>query len=182
MPDIILAQYDGSAWLVAGVDHLDALLENSLPPEVSFEIVACREPSEVDALWRYHAGAQAEHSQPWAIHPNIVRRMQGLGTGTAVAFTAWSALLNAEAQRSLGRAAEAAKAQPDAALRLIGQVDPAAGPMPAAMLQMRLQMVEDALAAAGIDRARLRRVIRNPETAGYREELADVIDIHIGEG
>jgi hypothetical protein len=50
------------------------------------------------------------------------------------------------------------------------------------MLQMRLQMVEEALATAGIDRSRLRRVIRAPDTAGYREELADIIDIHIGEG
>jgi hypothetical protein len=180
MPDIILAQFEGTTWLVSGVDHLDDLLANSLPPDVSFEIIACEASTDVDALWRYHAGDQAEYSQPWAIHPNIVRRMQGLGTGMVVVFGAWSALLDKDADRAIARVVEAAKLQPEAPLRLIGQADPAAGPMPTAMLQMRLQMVEDALAKAGLDRARLQRVTRDPATPGYRAELADIIDIHIG--
>ncbi|MCO6417939.1 hypothetical protein JYK14_17475 [Siccirubricoccus sp. KC 17139] len=182
MPDIILAQFEGITWLVAGVDLLDDLLANTLPPETSFEIVTCRESAEVDALWRYHAGDQADFSHPWAIHPNIVRRLQGLGTGIVVSFTPWSALLDNEAKKTVARVAETARAQAEAPLQLIGQADPAGGPMPAAMLQMRLQMLEDALVEAGIDRARLHRVVRDPSHPGYRDEMADLIDIHIGNG
>jgi hypothetical protein len=179
VPDIILAEYDGTCWMVLGVEHLDALLGNTLPPEVSLEFVPCTDISEVDALWRYHAGEEAEHSQPWAIHPNVVRRIKGLGQGTVVAFGPWSALLDAAAQQAIGRVAEMAKAKPEAILRLIGQADPATGPLAQSMLQLRHQMIEAALAAAGVDRARVQRVVWGPADQGYRPDQADKVDIQI---
>ena len=53
--------------------------------------------------------------------------------------------------------------------------------MAAAMLQMRQQMLEDALATAGVDRARLQREARGPEDAGYRAELAETIELKLGQ-
>jgi hypothetical protein len=180
MTDMILAQFQGTTWLVVGTEHLDDLLANTLSPAVTFEIVPCASAKDVDALWRYHAGDAADGAQPWAIHPNIVRRLQGLGTDYAVVFTAWSALLDDAAQQVVARVAQAAKARPEEPLRLVGQADPGGGPMPSAMLQMRQQLIEDALTAAGIDRARLLRVSRGPDDAGYSGELAEIIGIHIG--
>ena len=113
MADIILAEYQGTAWLVLGMDHLDALLDNSLPAEVTVEFVACSSRDDVDALWRYHAGDDAD-DQPWAIHPNIVRRVRGLGGGFTVQFTAWSALLDEAARDTVARVAALAAASPAA--------------------------------------------------------------------
>ena len=76
MADITLAEFNGRVWLVGGEAHLHDLLNNSLPPNVSIELLQCERISGVTDLWVQHCGERDTDGMPWQIHPNIVTRIR----------------------------------------------------------------------------------------------------------
>jgi hypothetical protein len=158
MADILLAECGDGVWLVGGEAHLDDLLANTLPPEVSIELVACDRPADVRALWEQHGGDPAG-GMPWLVHPAIVARVKGTLRGAspdhAVRFSPWSALLDDDAQAVI--AAAAAQVTGEATVTLVEYLDPAGPPAIAALSGLRLQLIADQLAGLGVPRERIGR-------------------------
>ena len=173
--DIVLAECNGTAWLVRGEQHIDDLLGNTLSRHVSIEIIACESKSAVDSLWHGFGGGLDEDGdeQMWLIHPAIVNRARrgvaaGRGEATVV-FAAWSAALDDAAQSALTIAVDAAAARPDAVLAVIRHVPDAAPPMAGEMANLRAGLLEAQLAALGVAPSRMLRetVAGTPETADH---------------
>ena len=71
MDQVKIAFYDGNHWLVAGVQHLDAILAGNEKLACDIIFVSCDTWTELIGVWE-----QPEGDMPWAIHPNIVRRLK----------------------------------------------------------------------------------------------------------
>ncbi len=71
MDEVKIALYDGNSWLVAGVQHLDAILAGNEKLACDITFVSCDTWTELMEIWE-----QPDGDMPWAIHPNIVRRMK----------------------------------------------------------------------------------------------------------
>jgi len=97
MADIILTEYRGKAWLVRGERYIDDLLMNTLPAEVSIEIITCQSESDVRAMWKEDGWEPDSGRMPWMIHPGIINRIRGQQSGRSVVFGQCSALLDANA-------------------------------------------------------------------------------------
>jgi hypothetical protein len=171
MADITLAEFNGRVFLVGGENHLDDLLANTLPANVSIELVQCERQSEIHALWVQLCGEQPNGQLPWAIHPNIAARIRRRSPDYAVFFAQWSALLDADALTVIDAAAAWALENPQAPV-VVAEYADAAGPAAmAALAGVRAQLVEDRLAERGLDRARISRVRRDvTEVPGMAQE------------
>lgn len=71
MDEVKIALYDGNNWLVAGVQHLDAILAGNEKLACDITFVSCDTWTELMEIWE-----QPDGDMPWAIHPNIVRRLK----------------------------------------------------------------------------------------------------------
>ena len=150
MADVTLAEFNGNVWMVGGEQHLDALLFNTLPADVTIELLACASQAELRALWVQHSGGE-DGAEPWVIHPNVARRIRG--GGGAICFAPWSAMLD-EAAHGTIRATAAALA--DGARLTLRQSCPMDAPAGLADLQrLRGQLVAGALVSAGVAAERL---------------------------
>jgi hypothetical protein len=177
MADIILAEYNGNAWLVGGEDHIDDLLNNSLPATVTIELVACESKADIHALWRLHSGEPAETAgDPWLIHPGIVARIRRGAAGFSVVFQQWSAMIDAEAQGVIAAAVSQAAYRPEADVVLTIFLDPAGAPMMADLTRLRARLVEEKLVEAGLLRERIGRAEGSGTGAA-----AERIDLRIGD-
>jgi hypothetical protein len=157
-----LAEYDGNTWVVGGEEHIDDLLANTLPPDVTIELLPCDSKSDVIALWVRNCGPLPDGiiGEPWIIHPGIVNRVRSMSPDYAVFFGQWSAMLDEAALAVIDGAAASAVQNPDAPLFLAEYLDPA-GPAAIADLQrLRMMLIEERLVAKGIDRTRLQRITR----------------------
>ena len=162
MADITLAEFNGNAWLVGGEQHIDDLLANTLPNDVTIEVVPCDSKSDVNALWVQNCGMLPEGigGDPWIIHPAIVNRIRRSSPDHAVFFGQWSALLDEDALAVIHAAARTAREHATAPLFVAEYLDPA-GPRSIADLQsLRANLVEEQLATEGVDRGRLQRIVR----------------------
>ncbi len=65
MADITLAEFNGRVWLVGGETHLHDLLGNTLPKDVSIELIQCEHPSAIRQLWVQHCGEPEGDGMPW---------------------------------------------------------------------------------------------------------------------
>jgi hypothetical protein len=183
MADILLAEFEGRAWLVSGEVHLDDLLANTLSPEVSVELVPCESVAAVRDLWARHGGDPAA-GMPWLVHPNVVDRVMGTMGGAspdhAVMFGPWSALLEPAALAVIEAAAAQANRQPEATVTLAEYLDPAGPQAIADLSRLRAQLIEDQLAGHGVPRERISRVRRAvSEVPGMAQE-SQRVDILIG--
>lgn len=182
MADITLAECNTQVFLVGGEAYLDDLLANTLPAEVSIELVRCERQSDVHALWLQHGGGAEPGDMPWIIHPAIANRIRRRSPDYAVFFTQWSALLDADAEAVVDAAAAWARANPAAPVQIVEYVDADAPPALAGLAALRAQLVEDRLAATGLDRARLIRARRaTTEVPGMTRE-SQRIDIVVRAG
>ena len=156
MATVTLAESDGQVWVVEGDEHVGALLVNELPDGVTVEIVACGTRAAAFALWRERSAEASDGAQPWLINPIIADRIRrSLGTlQRAVAFTPWSAMLDAAAMAELVDAAAWLAANP--AGRLVLRQFASAEPVPglADLQRLRGQLALGALHRAGADPAR----------------------------
>ena len=162
MADITLAEFDGGVWLVGGEPLIDDLLANTLPDDVTIEFVACRNKSDVHALWVQHCGEQAYLGDPWIIHPAIVKRIRRTTPDHAVFFAQWSVFLDDDANAVIRAAARLANGAPDAAPP---PAPPPPPPPPPARggggRTLRAQLITDALQKAGVSAERILRVRRD---------------------
>ena len=182
MADIILAQVGWNTWLVRGEDHLDLLLANMLPPDVTIEFITCQSESEVRGLWSASVANPAMAGPPWLIHPKIAertRRMLGFGGAYGVVFGQWSAAFDANAEGAIANAAEAAVADESASVVLTSYVAIDAPAFAGDLANIRIGMVEKELVARGIA---AERIVRDRQQAGEGEaEKVDQVVIKVGQ-
>jgi hypothetical protein len=139
MADITLAECDGNTWVVGGEQYIDDLLANTLPPDVTIELIACDSKSDVMALWMQNCGPLPDgvYGDPWVIHPAIAQRIRRASPDHAVFFAQWSAMLDADALAVIHAAALRAAEHPEAPVVLAQYLD-----------------------QQGVDRARMQRITR----------------------
>lgn len=177
MADITLAEFNDRVWLVGGEEHIDDLLANTLAPHLSIEIVACASESALRALWIAKSGDPGSAGMPWLIHPDIANRIRGIAPVLAVAFAPWSALLDAAAEGVIDAAARRAADVAAARVEIVSYLDPAGPPRIVTLARLRADLVEDALAARGIARERMARLIRDVGEVPGLEQESRRIDI-----
>jgi hypothetical protein len=176
MADITLAEFNGSVWLVGGEVHLDDLLANTLPAEVSIELVACERKAVVHEMWVRLSGEREYAGDPWIIHPAIVQRFRGKAPEAAegaVMFAPWSVMPDEDGQRMIQAAGARAAADPDMQVTLTEYLDPAAPPGVAELSSLRLRMLEDSLHNAGVPHGRIAR---------QRNDTANIANLAPGAG
>jgi len=177
MADVTLAEFNGRVFLVGGEQHLDDLLANTLPPNVSIELLQCERQSEIHTLWVQHCGEQREGEMPWVIHPNIAARIRRRSPDYAVFFAQWSALLDTEALAVIDAAAHWALQNPQAPVLVVEYADAAGPPAIAALAGVRAQLIEDRMAERGLERARVTRARRDVATVPGMAQESQRVDI-----
>ncbi len=163
MADVTLAECNGNIWLVGGEQHVGALLFNSLPPEVTVEIVQLESAEQVRRLWLQNCGEPSSPSDPMLINPKIADRVRRTSPKRMVFFSQWSAMMDDEAVSVIASAANWLLATPALGARLVEYVDPDAVPGVAELSRLRLTLVREKLAGFGVDRSRLTDESRLPE-------------------
>lgn len=173
MTEIILAEHQRNTWLVAGEEHVDDLLNNTLPANISIRFIACQSHSEVVALWTENRPDASAAGQPWLIHPKIAERAKGKPKELIVVFGAWSVLLDDDALEVVGRAARLAAEQPEAAIQLV--IRAVTAKASAGLAALRCDLVEAALAEAGIGAARVSRRVSEGGAAIPSDDQVEII-------
>ena len=162
MADVTLAECNGNIWLVGGEQHVGALLYNSLPPEVTVEIVQVDSREQIRKLWIQNCGEPLSPSEPMLINPKIADRVRRTSPIRTVFFSQWSAMMDDEAVSVIRSAADWLLAT-SARARLIEYVDPDGVPGVAELSRLRLTLVRERLVGFGIDRDQLSDERRTPE-------------------
>jgi len=179
MADVTLAEFHGRVWLVGGEPYIDDLLANTLSKDATIELLPCETKSDVYAIWVQHCGHPLEGSEPWMIHPAIVARIRRSSATHSVFFAEWSAKLDQDAHTVIASVAAWAMENPAAPLSLVEFLDPEGPKAIADLSRLRAQLVEDRLADAGVDRARIGRTTRGVgDVAGMAQE-SQRIDIAV---
>ncbi len=173
MAEIVLAEFSGRAWLVLGEQHIDHLLANTLPDNVSIKIVTCESKSAVDALFLAEGGD--DPTMMWLIHPAIVNRERGQGGDLDVCFPPWSAQLDDAASGILQAAAACAARYEQAPVKLVQQLPADGMAMLADLANLRTGLIEARLSTLGVAPG---RIVRLTETTGD-EARANVIKVLI---
>ena len=182
MADVTLAECNGQVWLVGGEAYIDDLLANTLPGNISIEMVQCDSPSDISDLWAQHGGNPGGGSMPWVINPAIVTRIRRRSPDYAVFFAQWSALLDPDALAVIQAAARLAQENPELPVRLVAFLDPAGPQAITDLSRLRAQLIEDRLAGHGVERTRIARSHRDvAEMAGMSQE-SQRIDIIVRAG
>ncbi len=182
MADIILAEYNGQAWMVGGVEYIDDMLANTLPEDVSIEIVICESDSEINELWERHCGEPDPGTMPWAIHPGIVKRIRRQSTGHSVFFEQWSAQLDRDAMEVIRGASAWALQFEEAAVHLVSFARGAPGRAARDLANLRCGLIEEEMEKLGIAEARFVRESRDSSQLPAVGEEAQRIDIEIKQG
>ena len=179
MADITLAEYQGNAWLVSGEGHIDDLLANTLPKEITIELVACGTREEVQNLWVQNCGPPQTDADPWMIHPAIVARVRRSVPDNAVFFAQWSALIDQDAITVIHSAALWAHENPGSKVLITEYLD-AEGPQVIADLsRLRSQLVKEKLIQEGIPQDRIEHVKRSVSDVPGMTQESQRIDISL---
>ena len=179
MADIVLAEYNGQAWMVGGVEHIDDMLANTLPDNVSIEIVVCDALSQIDELWEQYCGEPAPGTMPWAIHPGIVKRIRRQSTGHAVFFEQWSAKLDKDALEVIRSASAWALQFTEAEVHLVSYAPGTASRAARDLSNLRCGLIEEELEKLGIPETRFVRTTRDSSTLPAVGDETQRIDIEI---
>lgn len=177
MADIVLAECRGQAWLVSGEQYIDHLLANTLPPDVSIELVACESKSEVDALWVQHCGPPSQCTAPWLIHPGVANRVRRGQAHHSVFFAQWSAMIDDDARAVIRSAAGWARENPDRALALIRFVGPQSPQAMTDLANLRVSLIEAELVALDVASDRIVRETRDVSTVPGMPEESQRVDV-----
>ena len=180
MADIVLAECRGQAWLVSGEQYIDHLLANTLPPDISIELVACESKSEVDALWAQHCGPPAPYSAPWLIHPGVINRVRRKDAHHGVFFAQWSAMLDDDAKTVIRSAAAWAMENPERGVALVRYYKPDAPPVIIDLANLRATLIEGELVTLGVDAGRMSRETRDIATVPGMTEESQRVDVSVG--
>ena len=181
MADITLAECGGQVWLVGGVEYLTDLLANTLPPNISTEIVQCESAQDVMRMWEQN-NPDGDGSSAWQIHPAIVTRIKSASPDFALYFTQWSALLDADAMAVVNAVAMRARTLAEVPVRVATYLPPNPARNLASLARLRAQMIEDALVEAGIDAARFLRETRATSAIPGMGEESQRVDVIVRAG
>jgi hypothetical protein len=171
MADIVLAEHQGRAWLVSGEKYIDELLANTLPSDISIDIVSCASHADVTAL----LSAEDAGKSFWAIHPGIVKRLRRGLEGYTVLFSQWSALLDDDAGSVIRGAADLAVLHPRAAVLLTSYAGADAPPTTRALSELRKNLIEAVLIEHGVAGTRIAHIWGEP-AAGEIDRFDIMID------
>jgi len=72
VPQVVIAHFNETWWLVQGTIHLDDMLGAKESSELEIAIVTCRVWGDVMKLWEDPDFGK----MPWAIHPKIIERLK----------------------------------------------------------------------------------------------------------
>ncbi|MFL1463921.1 OmpA family protein [Roseococcus sp. DSY-14] len=123
------------------------------------------------------APAPAPAPQAQAPAPAPAERPRAL----PIFFEPWSADIGPQAQAALDEAAERVRAAPNARLLVVGYASPrGSGEANALLSQLRARKVYDALVAAGVPAAKLRRTSRGP-TPGMEDLESRRVEVRVDE-
>ena len=179
MADIVLAECNGQAFMVGGVEHIDDMLANTLPEDVSIEIVACESQSQIHDLWVRHSGEPQPGSMPWAIHPGIIKRIRRQSSGHNVFFAQWSANLDKEAIGIIRAASAWALQFDEAEVHLVSYATDKPSRAARDLANLRCGLIEEHLEQLGINESRFVRVTRDASTISAVGEESQRIDIEV---
>jgi hypothetical protein len=179
MAEIVLAEYGGQAWLVGGEQYIDDLLANTLPPDISIELVACESKAEVNVLWAQNTGPLADFGAPWMIHPKIADRVRRGSVGRSVFFAQWSAMLDEDARAVIRAAATWAAQNEGSSVVLTRFVGLGGTPALVSLADLRADLIAAELVALGISRDRIGRETRDVTTAPGMGEESQRVDIGV---
>lgn len=179
MADIVLAECRGQAWLVSGEQYIDHLLANTLPPDVSIELVACESKYEVDALWIQHCGPPEQTAAPWLIHPGVTNRVRRKRSGHSVFFAQWSAMMDDDARAVIRSAASWARENPDRGVLLVRYVGPGSPQAMQDLANLRASLIEAELLTLEIEAGRIARETRDVANIPGMSEESQRVDIVI---
>jgi len=177
MADIVLAECRGQAWLVSGEQYIDHLLANTLPPDVSIELVACESKTEVDALWVQHCGPPDQYAAPWLIHPGVTNRVRRGKADHAVFFAQWSAMVDDDAKTVIRSAAAWARENAEAEVMLVRFVGPGSPSSMLDLANLRAGLIEAELVKLDIPPSRIRRETRDVACTPGMPEESQRVDI-----
>lgn len=178
MADIILAECGGQAWLVGGEQYLDDLLANTLPPDISIELVTCESNRDLNELWVQNGGPRAKTGLPWTIHPAIFARVRRASApDRSVFFGQWSARLDEDAQMTIRSTAGWAQQQEAYEVALVRYVGAEAEAGLAELADLRAGLVASQLLKFGIPAERITRETRDVSTVPGMPEESQRIDI-----
>ena len=175
MADIVLAEHRGHIWLVSGERYIDDLLANTLPGDISIEIVACELHADVNDLWS-RSGDQSD--SPWMINPAIVRRIKQATAGNSVLFGQLSIMLDDEARSAIAAAVNKALLHSGSDVVLASFVEPGSPRMMIDLANLRCSVIETELVAQGVALTRISRSTRD-FSAEHGANARDLIDIVI---
>lgn len=177
MADVVLAEVRGQAWLVSGEQYIDDLLNNTLPPHTSIEIVQCESKVEVDALWVQICGPPKPYELPWLIHPGVVNRVRRASAGHNVFFPQWSAMLDDAAQSTIRAAAIQAAEHTASPVSLVLYVTPGSAQALTDLASLRAALIETQLAALHVDASRFTRETRDTAAVPGMTDESQRVDI-----
>jgi hypothetical protein len=180
MADIVLAEHRGQSWLVSGERYIDDLLGNTLPTDVSIEIVACEFHADVNALWVRNRGEEATSGSPWMIHPAIVNRVRKAPpVGNSIVFGQWSVQLDDKARSVITASADRARASSTSDVVLTSFIAPDGSQIVKDLATLRGGMIEAELIALGVSQSRIIRATRDSSDGEGAGEATGRIDIII---
>ncbi len=169
--DILLADCSGQGWLVRGEQYIDDLLANTLPPDVSIEVVPCESKSALDDLRARYAGEWDTDAVMWLIHPAIVNRARGQTGVITITFPEWSAALDGAADAAIAAAAKAVLQQDGRSLVLMRHLDPDGPAIAAQMANVRSLVLEQRLAERGVPPDRVSCETQDVTAAGQGDRI-----------
>jgi hypothetical protein len=178
--DIILAEYQGRAWLVRGERYIDDLLVNTLPRGIGIEIITCETETDVNDLWRQEGWDTSQGRMPWMIHPGIMKRIRGAQSGQSILFGQWSALLDDDALDAIRATAVAAEEAPGTRVFLISYTQPGQTQTMTDLTNLRYSLVESELGRLGVALSRVVREAVNADANHDTKAKTDRFDIRIG--
>jgi hypothetical protein len=180
--DIILAEYQGNAWLVRGERYIDDLLVNTLPRGIGIEIITCETETDVNDLWRQEGWDASQGRMPWIIHPGIMKRVRGTQSGQSILFGQWSALLDDDALDTIRATAVAAEEATGTRVFLISYTQPGQTQTMTDLTNLRYSLVETELGRLGVALSRIVREVVNAEANDNTKAKYERFDIRIGTG
>ncbi len=179
MADITLAECNGRIWLVGGVEHMNRLLANTLPPDISTEFVQCETVNDVQRLWDQN-NTESGAGSAWHLHPGIAARLKRATPDFAVYFAQWSALLDQDAVIVVHAAVARARDLGAAPVRLAQYLAPDGPRAMAALAELRCQLIEDLMTEGGIDPARFIREMRDVTSVPGMGAESQRVDVVVG--
>jgi hypothetical protein len=178
VPDIILIEYQGRAWLIRGERYIDDLLVNTLPQGIGIDIITCESEADVNDLWRQEGWGDSQGRTPWMIHPGIMKRLRRSQSEQCILFGQWSALLNDDALDTIRAIAVSAAETASASVFLISHTQPGQTQAMTDLTNLRYSLVESELARLGVALSRIVREAVDPD--GDTSVEIERFDIRVG--